>query len=823
MAAMAQFPEIDPDRTSMRLHRPLRAFSDWLRRQLTPPPAPEASWNGVRGGQPSRIGRYVITGKLGEGGMGVVYSAYDEQLGRAIAVKAMSSLGGGDTARKRFWREARAAASINHPNVCQLYEVGEERGRPFIAMERLEGETLTERLRRGPLSLEESLPIGLGMLAALQALHSRGIVHRDLKPSNMFLTRNGVKLLDFGLARTSDPDLANSLASISELTRTGMLIGTPRYMSPEQVTGEGLDARSDLFAVGAILYEMLGGRPAFAGKNAVEILHATLYEEPPPLDGFPAAAAADRVIRRALSRRPAERPGSAAAMAEELRALESESSTDPMAELPKSPPDGAKSAGESRDERLDSWKEIAAHLQRGVRTVQRWEKEEGLPVHRHLHDTQGSVFALKSEIDAWWTSRPAPEAAPVTSAPPVDLTRRILIVDDSPSQRLLLRSMLKAEGHDNVVVAESAHAAFEQLGLDRPQGKTAVDLVLLDLSMPEMGGLEACRRIKADERLRDIPVIVVTASTEPNDLEQAFEAGAIDYVTKPPSTVELMARVRSALRLKQEMDRRKLRERELLEVSERLKAANTALEARIEEQLAKLRLAAQIQANLLPKAAPSIDGYEIAGKTIPAQMVGGDYFDFIAMDDSRWAICMADVSGKGLPASLLMANLQATIRGQTLVSSSASECVGRCNQLLHQSVDMGRYATLFYAILDPASGELRYCNAGHKPPMVFREGKPALRLERGGPALGILKSGVFEEGSVTLQPADVLVAWSDGITEATGEDEGEFGEPRLQCVVSEHQGEPAFVVIEEITAAVDGFLRGSDQGDDMTLVVVRRR
>ena len=115
-----------------------------------------------------------------------------------------------------------------------------------------------------------------------------------------------------------------------------MVIGTPRYMSPEQVTGEGLDARSDLFAVGAILYEMLGGRPAFAGKNAVEILHATLYEEPPPLDGFPAAAAADRVLRRALSKRPAERPESADAMAGELRALESELSTDPMAELPKS-------------------------------------------------------------------------------------------------------------------------------------------------------------------------------------------------------------------------------------------------------------------------------------------------------------------------------------------------------------------------------------------------------------------------------------------------------------------------------------------------------
>jgi phosphoserine phosphatase RsbU/P len=170
-----------------------------------------------------------------------------------------------------------------------------------------------------------------------------------------------------------------------------------------------------------------------------------------------------------------------------------------------------------------------------------------------------------------------------------------------------------------------------------------------------------------------------------------------------------------------------------------------------------------------------------------------------------------------------MANLQATIRGQTLVSSSASECVDRCNRLLHQSVEMGRYATLFYAILDPASGELHYCNAGHNPPMVFRGGKPAFRLERGGSVLGILKSGGFEEGLISLQPGDLLVACSDGITEAGAEDEEEFGEQRLQAVVSEHHDERAIVVIEEITAAVEGFSRSSDQGDDMTLVVLRRR
>ncbi len=301
--------------------RGLLGLLDWLRGS-TPSPASAPGQALVRDGLPPRIGRYEITSKLGQGGMGVVYAARDERLARTVALKTMSSLARDETARKRFWREARAAASVNHPNVCQLYEIGEDEGELFIAMELLEGEALAARLGRGPLSVSEALPIGLGILAALSALHARGIVHRDLKPSNVFLTPHGVKLLDFGLARESDPDLSPTPGSAaSALTGTGMVVGTPRYMAPEQVTGEGLGTRSDLFAVGAILFEMLAGRPAFGGRNAVEILHATLHEQPPALTGSPAVAAVDRVIRRALAKRPADRPASADALAEELRAV----------------------------------------------------------------------------------------------------------------------------------------------------------------------------------------------------------------------------------------------------------------------------------------------------------------------------------------------------------------------------------------------------------------------------------------------------------------------------------------------------------------------
>ena len=286
------------------------------------PPVPGSRGGGVDGdsrdGGPLRIAHYAIARKLGAGGMGVVYQAYDERLARTVAVKMMLGLAHDETARQRFWREARAAASVNHPNVCQIYEVGEEGGHLFIAMELLEGQSLEAYLTRGPLSVDEAMPIAAEMLAALGAIHARGIVHRDLKPSNVYLTRHGVKLLDFGLAR---PEVGQTLDPAVGLTHNGVVLGTPRYMAPEQVKGEPVDARSDLFAMGAILFEMLAGRPAFNGRSVLEILNATLTEQPPALGGSPAVAAVDRVIRRALAKSPAGRPISAEAMAEQLDAV----------------------------------------------------------------------------------------------------------------------------------------------------------------------------------------------------------------------------------------------------------------------------------------------------------------------------------------------------------------------------------------------------------------------------------------------------------------------------------------------------------------------
>ena len=288
----------------------LRRLLDGLRGET---PAPGAA------GDPRRLGRYRILHRLGQGGMGVVFAAEDDSLGRRVAVKTISEPD--DSARKRFRREARAAAGVNHPNVCQVYEIGEDGGQLFIAMELLEGESLADRLRRGPLPVEEAVALGRGTLAALSALHTTGVVHRDLKPSNVFLTPHGVKLLDFGLARDLPKELTQSLETGTELTRPGLLMGTPRYMAPEQVLGHEVDARADLFSAAAILYEAVSGRPAFLGTTVVEVLSATLHEQPPALAGDAAVVAFDRVLRRALAKRPADRPATAVEMAAEMETV----------------------------------------------------------------------------------------------------------------------------------------------------------------------------------------------------------------------------------------------------------------------------------------------------------------------------------------------------------------------------------------------------------------------------------------------------------------------------------------------------------------------
>ncbi len=266
------------------------------------------------------IGRYVVVRPLGRGGMGVVYVARDERLGRDVALKMIAGLAD-DTARSRFWREARAAASVSHPNICQVFEVDESPEGIFLTMELLEGEALDRRLVRGALTPQEAVPIARDMLAALAALHSRGLVHRDVKPSNAFLTPHGTKLLDFGLARPAPSGSMHTRIMDGEpVTDAGIIVGTPQYMAPEQVRGATVDGRTDVYAAGAVLFHMLAGRPPFTGTGA-DVLFAALKENAPALQGPPAVVAIDRVIRRAMRKEAGERYDTAGQMAADLEAV----------------------------------------------------------------------------------------------------------------------------------------------------------------------------------------------------------------------------------------------------------------------------------------------------------------------------------------------------------------------------------------------------------------------------------------------------------------------------------------------------------------------
>lgn len=237
----------------------------------------------------------------------------------------------------------------------------------------------------------------------------------------------------------------------------------------------------------------------------------------------------------------------------------------------------------------------------------------------------------------------------------------------------------------------------------------------------------------------------------------------------------------------------------------------------------EVRLASKIQMELLPSSSPKFQGYSIAGRTIPAQVVGGDYFDFIPVDEHRIAVCLGDVTGKGLPASLLMANLQATLRSHTLNVESPKICLERSNRLLFQSTSPEKFATVFYAILDSQKNILFFSNAGQDHPFLFSTDKKIQRLKTGGIPLGMIGDFTYEEESTPLEPGDTLIIYSDGVTEAMDKNGDLFGEERLASVLADCRYDTPEAIIERIVGAVKEYAGPTPQSDDVTIVVVKRQ
>jgi serine/threonine protein kinase/tetratricopeptide (TPR) repeat protein len=275
------------------------------------------------------LSHYRILGRIGAGGMGEVYRAHDPRLGRDVAVKVLPTAYSTDPDRlARFNQEARAASKLDHPNILVIHDIGVHEGQPYVVSELLEGETLGQRLVSGPIPVRKAIDYGLQIVQGLAAAHDKGIVHRDLKPANLFLTRDGrVKILDFGLAKLVQAEDASTLTTATSETEPGVVMGTVGYMSPEQVRGQPTDHRSDIFAFGAVLYEMLTGRRAFQGQSAADTMSAILKEDPPALMALNpgVSPALERVVRHCFEKDPTVRFQSARDLAFDLQAI-SESS-----------------------------------------------------------------------------------------------------------------------------------------------------------------------------------------------------------------------------------------------------------------------------------------------------------------------------------------------------------------------------------------------------------------------------------------------------------------------------------------------------------------
>ncbi|MDD2999656.1 MAG: SpoIIE family protein phosphatase, partial [Candidatus Riflebacteria bacterium] len=386
------------------------------------------------------------------------------------------------------------------------------------------------------------------------------------------------------------------------------------------------------------------------------------------------------------------------------------------------------------------------------------------------------------------------------------------------------------EGGGKIFLASSAFEAFEYIGIVESEKNSEVDLILMDIMMPETNGIEAIRVIRKRPEYQDIPIVVVSARSETHDLVEAFEAGAVDYVTKPINELELMARIRSMLRLKSETEHRKLHEGELELLAKQLEEKNQKLSAILEELREDLEAAGHMQRSLLPDKRISVPGVDFSWYYEPCENIGGDILNFMPLGDGKVAMFILDVSGHGIQSAMLAVTVHRMLsawEGENSIlrmpdgsPRAPAEVANELNAefMLHRN--NFQYFTMIYGLLDLRAKTLCYCRAGHTPLLLQRSDGFIKICEEGNLPIGLTEDCRYDQFTLTLSPGDRVILYSDGITEARRSRSEFFGEERFYELLKQTRELSVDRAIQVVVADVKNWLGKIKPPDDITMLLI---
>lgn len=407
----------------------------------------------------------------------------------------------------------------------------------------------------------------------------------------------------------------------------------------------------------------------------------------------------------------------------------------------------------------------------------------------------------------------------------------ILVVDDAPDNLMLLEAILETEGFSHIFLASSAQEAYEYIGIVKSEKNSDVDLILMDIMMPDITGIEAIREIRQHAEYQDIPILVVSARSETQDLVEAFEAGAVDYLTKPINELELLARIRSMLRLKSETDHRKFHESELEMLASELEEKNQELSSILEELRQDLEAAGNMQRSLLPDKRISVPGVNFSWYYEPCENIGGDLLNIVPLDNETAAMFILDVSGHGIQSAMLAVTVHRMLSAWEGANSilrlpdgaprPPSAVANELNSEFMLHKNNFQYFTMIYGLIDLKKKILTCCRAGHTPLLIQKKDGAIVVHAEGNVPIGLSEEFIYNQFSLQLEPGDRVIMYSDGITEARRGDKKEFfGDERFHALLRQTRELQVEQAVQAVVGDLKDWLNGVRPLDDITLLII---